>query len=242
MDKIKRDRIKVSNVSKKYKQSDGESFTAVSGINMEIEQGEFVSVLGESGSGKSTLARMILGLESPDEGCILLDGKDTKTWGYDDWRLNRSKIQGVFQDAFGTLNPKLSVLRNMEIGLKCLTDLNKKQRRERLYELMDKTNISKELLNTPVKLLSGGEKRRISLLRALSVNPKYLVLDEITGGIDLISQNAVMELLESIKAHRLCGCLLITHDQKNAYRLSDKIVVMARGEIIKKGIKREDKI
>lgn len=181
------------------------------------------------------MARLILGLEKPDDGEILIDGKSTVHWGYETWRTNRRKIQGVFQDASGTLNPMLSVYRNMEIAMKNLTKLNKKQRYDRLIELMTLTHLDEQLLKTPVHRLSGGEQRRISLLRALSVYPDYIVLDEITGGLDVMNTNAVMALLEVFKNKFGCGCLFITHDHQSAYRISDRVLLMEQGMIINEG-------
>lgn len=217
------------------------SFAALRGISLSLGKGEFVSLTGESGCGKSTLARLLIGLEEPDSGRVLLDGQDTTGWSYRRWRPERRKIQAVFQDISGTLNPMLSVYRNLEMALVNLTDLNRRQRRGRIGGLMELTNMRPELLEVPTRQLSGGEQRRIALLRALSVRPDYLILDEVISGLDLISADAVLSLLERYHREYDCACLFITHDKESAYRISHRILEMSNGAIIREGTKNQRK-
>lgn len=227
--------IRVSGVNLQYRDSSGKVFTALKDISFTWTQGENISVIGESGSGKSTLARLLIGLEAPTDGGILLNGEEIRKWSYNDWRKWRTKIQAVFQDSYGTLNKKRSVYRNMEEALYNLTPLKKEERQQRIYELMTLTGTSRRLLETPVRNLSGGEQRRVSLLRALSIRPDYLILDEITSGLDLISQKAIIEVLKKYHNEYRCSYMLITHDMKFAYSLSEKIYELCRGQIIRAG-------
>jgi len=229
--------ILVQNLYKSYGSEIKSSFSALKDIEMHLNKGEYVALVGESGSGKSTLARLIIGLEKPTRGCILIDGEDTSKWSYNKWRKNRSKIQAVFQDTSGTLNPMLSVYHNVEEALVNLTDLNRKQREERIYNLMDLTNMSLQLLKVPTRQLSGGEQRRLSLLRALSIRPNYLILDEVISGLDLISADAVMNVLEKYHQEYTCACLFVTHDKDSAYRISDRIIEINNGKIICEGVR-----
>ncbi|HJK36803.1 MAG TPA: ATP-binding cassette domain-containing protein, partial [Methanocorpusculum sp.] len=189
----------------------------------------------ESGSGKSTMARLLIGLERPTQGKILIDGEDTGKWTYNQWRRHRTKIQAVFQDATGSLNRQFSVARNLEEPLRNLTKLTSQERKARILELMDLTATSRKLLDTPARNLSGGEQRRVALLRALAVRPDYLILDELTSGLDLISQKAIREVLEAYHREYRCSYLLITHDMKFAYSLSQRIYELERGQIIRIG-------
>lgn len=232
------DGILMENLCKYYSNSSGEKFCALQTVNLRIASGEFVSLVGESGCGKSTLARILIGAERPDSGKLLLDGEDTTTWTYHQWRLRRHKLQAVFQDAAGTLNPCLSAYKNVEIALASLTKLSRSQRRDRILELMERTNMREELLEVPVRQLSGGEQRRLALLRALSINPSYLVLDEVISGLDLISSHSVLSLLGQYHKELGCACLFITHDRDSAYRVSDRIIEMRQGSMILEGSRK----
>lgn len=224
----------MKNLCKTY-YGNGVEFEALVNINLQINEGEFISIVGESGSGKSTLARMILGLEKPDGGAVEINGQNIFGCNEKIRKALKKDIQAVFQDATGTLNPKVSVYGNVTEALVNLTNLNKTQRKERIYELMKITNMDISLLKVPTRQLSGGEQRRLSLLRALSIRPSFLVIDEVISGLDLISADAVMKVLEIYHKEYNCGCLFITHDKKSAYRLSDRILIMERGQIVNKG-------
>lgn len=227
--------IVMENISKVYDLNGKGSFIALDNINLKIEPGEFVSIVGASGSGKSTIAKLLVGIEKPTKGRLYLDGEEVSRWDFIQWQRYRSKIQAVFQDTAGTLNSKLSVYHNVEQALLNLTDLDKSHRIERIKELMELTNMSDRLLKVPTKQLSGGEQRRLSLLRALSVCPKYLILDEVISGLDLISADLVMNVLETYNKRFSCSCVFITHNKDSAYRLSDRIVEIQEGKLINEG-------
>lgn len=228
-------KIEVKHVSKQFIDHSGKMFTALKDISFIWKNGDNISFIGESGSGKSTLARLLIGLESPTKGEIFLDGENTDQWGYNQWRKHRTKIQAVFQDASGSLNHQLSVGKNLEEALKNLTVLSKTERKKRILDLMDLTKTNEKLLETPAASLSGGEQRRVALLRALAIRPDYLILDELTSGLDLISQKAIREVLELYHQEYRCSYMLITHDMKFAYRLSQRIYQIADGQIISIG-------
>lgn len=232
------DSIVVSEVSKSYTDAKGDSFQALNCVSFHWKKGENLAIIGESGSGKSTLARLLIGIEKPSSGTIFIDGENISKWSFGRWRRARCHIQAVFQDAAGTMNPAYSVYRNMTETLKNLTDIKPAQRKERITELMQMTSMNPRLLDVPVRQLSGGEQRRLALLRALSIRPDYLILDEVTSGLDIISAGEVLSLLEDY--HKKCGCsyLLITHSMQTAYRLADRIIVMQEGEMIKNGSKK----
>jgi ABC-type glutathione transport system ATPase component len=125
----------------------------------------------------------------------------------------------------------LSVYHNLEEALVNLTDLSRAERRARLYGLMELTGLGRELLRVPVRQISGGEGRRLSLLRALSVIPDYLVLDEVVSGLDLISADRVLSVLERYKREHACACIFITHDRDSALRIADRALEMREGKI-----------
>lgn len=229
------DGLLIQDVSQTYPDGTKEGFPALRDINIRLPKGENLAIEGESGSGKSTLARLLLGLEKPAGGVILIDGEDITKWNYTTWKKHRKKIQAVFQDSTGTLNPARSVYQNVEEALVNLTDYSRRERRERINDLMDVVKIKRSLLHTPVRQLSGGEQRRLSLLRAILVEPDYLILDEVTSGLDLISADAVLTLIEKFTRLHHCSCIFITHNQEYAMRIASRIIIMKNGRIVRRG-------
>ncbi|WP_333638325.1 dipeptide/oligopeptide/nickel ABC transporter ATP-binding protein [Tissierella praeacuta] len=222
--------ILLQGINKIYMTNKGE-FHALDNIDLKIRSGESVSILGESGSGKSTLAKIISKIEKHTSGQIFFDKENITNLKGKKLLNFRKNIQTVFQDTSSTLNPKLSVLRNMEEGLINLTNYNKNERKEILLELMKRLNMKEEILNTPVRKLSGGEARRVSLIRALGTNPSFLVLDEITSGLDLISQDMVLDMIsDSIRNFKIT-VIFVTHDEKSAKRISNRLLYMDKGKI-----------
>ena len=132
-------------------------------------------------------------------------------------------------------NPPTS--KNVEEALVNLTDLSPSQRKNRIAELMEQTGLSKNLLDTPVQRLSGGEQRRLALLRSLSISPEFLILDEVTAGLDLISTEAVLQLLEKYEQEHDCAYLVVTHDLQIASRLCEVIYEIEHGKITKKAVR-----
>mgnify|MGYP000257906585 CR=1 FL=1 len=227
--------LEAEHLTKIFTQRGKNPFKAVNDVSFTLKKGETLGIVGESGSGKSTIARLLIGLERPTSGEILLDGENIAKWSYGQWRSHRTKIQAVFQDATGSLNRRRSVEHNLEEALRNLTKLSSQERKQRILELMDLTATNRKLLDTPTKNLSGGEQRRVALLRALAVRPDYLILDELTSGLDLISQKAIREVLEAYHREYRCSYFLITHDMKFAYRLSQRIYELESGQIVNIG-------
>jgi peptide/nickel transport system ATP-binding protein/nickel transport system ATP-binding protein len=227
--------IVAQQISHSYRDASGKAFPVLHDITLRLSPGECVALIGESGSGKSTVARLLLGLEQPSSGRVWQDGMDATAWGAKRWRKHRGSIQAVFQDASGTLNPLRSVYRNMEEGLINLTALNAVQRKVEVLRLMELFRMDQRLLKTPTRQLSGGEQRRASLVRALALRPRYLILDEVTSGLDAISTDAVLSTLESYRDRYGCAYLFITHDRACAHRIADRILYMKDGRLVREG-------
>ena len=217
--------IVIQNVNQVYHNANQGDFNALSDINLHLCKGESLAIEGESGSGKSTLARLLIGIEKPTSGKILLDGEDITCWKYRTWKQHRKKIQAVFQDSSGTLNPARSAY----------ADKKRAERKKHILDLMDAVHMDYGLLETPVRQLSGGEQRRLSLLRAIAVEPDYLIMDEVTSGLDLISADAVLTLVENFVKLSGSSCIFITHSRKDAMRIANRIIIMREGRIAEQG-------
>lgn len=228
------DEIAMSNVSLSFETVKG-TFKALDQISFSLKRGDNLSLIGESGSGKSTIAKALIGLERIDEGSILYDSVDISKLKLKKIRKYRKNIQSVFQDISGTLNPGISTFKNLEEGLINLTNLSKKERKEKVLLFCEDLHLKKEILDVPVHQLSGGEQRRLSLIRALMVNPDFLILDEVTAGLDLLTIEKVLNLLFYYQSKHSISYIFITHDTNQAKQISDYIIEIKKGKIFREG-------
>lgn len=219
---------------KRYSKGKNESFTALQHVDLQWNEDENIAVCGQSGSGKCTLARLLLGLEAPTGGEILLGPSRLNGLSYKQWPPNRRRLQGVVQDASESLNPAWSPYGNMEEGLLNLTDYSSQERRREIAGLMDRFGLDTRLLKLPVKALSGGQQRRVALVRALAVRPAMLILDEVLAGLDFLTADSVLSTLDDYRRSYGCAYLLITHDTYSAERLCDTQYVMEHGRLTRR--------
>ena len=225
----------VKNVSKSFQLDKNIVHDVLNDITFKWNENEIIAIMGESGSGKSTIAKILVGIEKPSSGKVLFNNDDIIKWKYKDWKIKRKFIQAVFQDTSGTLNIGLSVYKNLEEVLINLTKYKKHERKKIILDLIKEAGMSENLLNIKTHNLSGGEQRRLSLLRALAIKPKFLVLDEITSGLDFKTENDICELLIKYNKMYNVGYLLITHDENFAKKLASKIFYMQSGKFVRIG-------
>ena len=201
---------------------------ALQGVNLNVEKGDFLAILGPSGSGKSTLLNMIGALDKPTEGKVLINGVDVSS--LNDNRLTelRQGIGFVFQ--FFNLIPRLSARGNVELTLS-IAGQGKAERRKRAEELLETVGL-KERMNHKPSELSGGERQRVAIARALANNPKFLLMDEPTGNIDSKTAKEIVGLIKQLNKDKGVTIIMITHDQQLATQ-AKKIVKMLDGTIIK---------
>ena len=199
---------------------------ALRGVNLKVETGEFVSVLGPSGSGKSTLLNLIGALDKPTAGTLLIDGVDISKLNDNQLADLRRRIGFVFQ--FFNLIPRLTARDNVELSMS-IADTGRTQRRKRAEELLEIVGLKDRINHKPAEL-SGGQQQRVAIARALANNPRFLLLDEPTGNIDSKTANEVVGLIKKLNVENRVSIIMVTHDQHLA-REARRILQMFDGQI-----------
>jgi peptide/nickel transport system ATP-binding protein len=211
---------------------------AAADISFSISRGEAVALVGESGSGKSTVARLLVRLELPDGGQILLDGEDVLAGEPRRASLAyRGRVQMVFQDPFGSLNPVHDVAHHLVRPLLRHGRAGAAGVREQAVDLLHTVGLepADEFMSRHPYELSGGQRQRVAIARALAVDPDLLVADEPTSMLDVSIRMGVLNLLGRLKRERRLAILLITHDLASARYLADRILVLFRGRVVEAG-------
>ena len=205
---------------------------AVDDVSFEIEQGKTLGLVGESGCGKTTVARLILKLLKPDHGNIIFRGSDIGNLTEKDMKPFRKEIQIVFQDPFGSLNPRMTAGLSIEEGLRILGIKKSKPRKERLEKLLKMVGMSPDAANRYPHEFSGGQRQRICIARALSVNPSLVVCDEPISALDVSIQAQIINLLKDLQDGLGLSYLFISHDLNVVSYLCSTISVMYKGQIM----------
>jgi len=208
---------------------------AVQGVSFEVEKGETLGIVGESGCGKSTLARLLVGLQRPSEGEVLLDGARVHDEAAFDRRALARRVQYVFQDPLSSLNPRKTIRQILEAPLVHLRAMPAAQRRTRLAEIMDAVRLRPEFLERYPHEFSGGQAQRIGIARALAAEPDILVLDEPVSALDVSVQAQVLNLLDELKARLGLTYVFISHDLAVVEAISDRVMVMYFGRVVEQG-------
>ncbi len=221
--------IAFTNVSKKYAEKHGTVY-ALNPVSFELKEGKKYAVVGESGSGKTTLCNIMCGLLAPDTGEVFVSDKDI--YKQKDRRILYRDLQLVMQNASSSIDPTKKVYDILAEPLKNLTTLNKQQIREKIYDLMVKMQLPHEFLNRKPKELSGGQLKRVSIARAIGVEPKIIVFDEAVSGLDVVVRNDILKLLNDIQKELGCTYFFVTHDIDVALYIADYVFVMKGGNVV----------
>lgn len=213
-----------------------EPFKAVDDVSFNIKKGETAGLVGESGCGKTTLGRAVLQLIKPTSGKILLNGTDIASKTAHQMRMARQDLQIVFQDPYGSLNPRITIGDAILEPLKVHSRLqNDRQRKEWVHALLEKVSLQTDHYHRYPHQFSGGQRQRICIARALALNPSFIVFDESVSALDVSVQAQVLNLINDLKKEFQFTSLFISHDLSVVHYICDRIMVMQQGKIVETG-------
>lgn len=227
--------LEIKNLKKYFSTPRGE-LHAVDNVNLNIEKGKTIGVVGESGCGKSTLGKTLMRLHTPTSGEVLYNGVDIASMPMNEFKKEyRTNIQMIFQDPYASLDPRMNVLQLIEEPIKVNhKDMSKADVTARAKEMMELVGLAKRLEGAYPHELDGGRRQRIGIARALSLNPEFIVCDEPVSALDVSIQAQILNLLQDLQAERGLTYMFITHDMSVVKHISDDIAVMYLGQLIEK--------
>ncbi len=213
----------------------GPGVQAVAGVDLTVHRGEALGVVGESGSGKSTIGRLLLGLIPPTSGTVQFEGRDLTTLAPTAWRAERRHMQIVFQDPFGSLDPRRRVGAQIEDGLRLHGLCPPAERAAKVRGLLERVGLDPAYASRFPHEFSGGQRQRIGIARALAVEPRFLVADEPVSALDVSIQAQIVELLSDLRRDLGLALLFISHDLPVVRQLCDRVVVLYLGRVMEVG-------
>ena len=227
--------LEIKNLKKYFSTPRGE-LHAVDNVNLNIEKGKTIGVVGESGCGKSTLGKTLMRLHTPTSGEVLYNGVDIASMPMNEFKKEyRTNIQMIFQDPYASLDPRMNVLQLIEEPIKVNhKDMSKFDVTVRAKEMMELVGLAKRLEGSYPHELDGGRRQRIGIARALSLNPDFIVCDEPVSALDVSIQAQILNLLQDLQEERGLTYMFITHDMSVVKHISDDIAVMYLGQLIEK--------
>ncbi|MCX2696817.1 ATP-binding cassette domain-containing protein [Ochrobactrum chromiisoli] len=212
------------------------SLRVLHGVNVEIEAGQSLGIVGESGSGKSTLARAVMGLERPQSGQILINGQDIYALDRSSLREARKGFQAIFQDPYGSLDPRHTVRRIISEPIVSLErGTSSKERDERVAEVLEAVGLPKASAEKYPHEFSGGQRQRIAIARALITKPALIVADEPVSALDVSIQAQVLNLMMDLQEKFGLSYLFISHDLGVVRAITDRVAVIYHGNIVEQG-------
>ncbi|WP_433758289.1 dipeptide ABC transporter ATP-binding protein [Nocardia sp. CA-135398] len=207
-------------------------FVAVDDVSFRLKRGTTTAIVGESGSGKSTVAQMVLGLLEPTSGSVTFDGREIAKLDRKGAFAFRRRVQPIFQDPYGSLDPMYSIYRTIEEPLRTHKIGTAKEREATVRDLLDKVSLPSSVMRRYPNELSGGQRQRVAVARALALSPEVVVCDEAVSALDVLVQAQILKLLNDLQAELGLSYLFITHDLAVVRQIADDVLVMQTGRII----------
>ncbi|MDM7970071.1 MAG: ATP-binding cassette domain-containing protein [Paracoccaceae bacterium] len=226
--------LELSGVTKTYRVKQGlfggvKPLTAVNDVSLQLGRGEVLGLVGESGCGKSTLAKILLGLEAPTAGQVLVDGEDISAQG----RLALARrIQPIFQDPYSSLNPRKSIYDIISLPLRVHGIGDEASRTKQVREILDVVGLPARVMNTFPSQMSGGQRQRVAIARALIMKPEVVICDEPTSALDVSVQSQILNLLGDLRREFGLTYLFISHNLAVVEHLATRVAVMYLGRIV----------
>jgi peptide/nickel transport system ATP-binding protein len=233
--------LEVSGLGKRYRLPREHVFApppelqALVDVSFTLEAARTLGIVGESGSGKSTLARLVMALERPTAGRVLLDGDDVHALPHESLRRARAKFQMVFQDPYGSLDPRQTVARIVAEPLAAQGVVARREQRERAAEMLDAVGLGTADLDKYPHEFSGGQRQRIAIARALVTRPALIVADEPVSALDVSVQAQVLNLMQDLQDRFGVAYLFISHDLAVIGLVSDHVIVLEEGRVVESG-------
>jgi dipeptide transport system ATP-binding protein len=212
---------------------------AVKDATLKVEKGKTLAIVGESGSGKSTLARILTLIDAPTSGELLIEGEKIDIRRHGVSKQLRRKVQMVFQNPYGSLNPRQKIGDVLSEPLAINTDMPKSERYDRAQQMLKKVGLGPEHFNRYPHMFSGGQRQRIAIARALMLNPSLLVLDEPVSALDLSVQAQILNLLADLQDEFQLTYVFISHDLSVVRYIADDVIVMYLGDVVEQGTREE---
>jgi oligopeptide/dipeptide ABC transporter ATP-binding protein len=213
----------------------GKKLYACDGVNIEVRRGETVGVVGESGSGKSTVALTLMRVHKPESGQIIVDDQDIAQLPIEQLKPVRKRMQMVFQDPYGSLDPRWTVRRIVAEPLKAHGYGDRAAIEQRVRELIEQVGLGPDALDRLPSQFSGGQRQRIAIARALALEPEILIADEPVSALDVSIQAQIVNLLQDIQKRLGLAYIVIAHDLALVHQITNRVVVLYLGQVVEEG-------